>query len=164
LVAATVSAAVAPPVVNFDDEAVLVQLPLSRPRPSVTETDPSGPLTVLAETDTEPRLTVVPGAVMLIDPPVRVKVVVVVPVVAAPATPGRATSSRLAATRAVRPARIVLIDVPFSLSKFCLCLPYVSDVISSRNMARRQCLYAGDPAPMGGALQPVRSLRIVGTT
>jgi hypothetical protein len=109
-------------------------------------------------------LTVVLGTVMLIDPPVRVKVVVVVPVVAALARPGRATSSRVAAARAVRPARSVLIDVPFSLSKFCICLPYVSDVISSRNMARRQCLYAGDPASKGGAFQPVRSLRMVGNT
>jgi hypothetical protein len=67
----------------------------------------------LAATDIEPRFTVVPGTVMLIDPPVRVKVVVVVPVVAALATPGRATSSRLAAARAVRPARSVLMDVPF---------------------------------------------------
>src|SRR6266699_3147548 len=108
-----VSAAVAAPVVNFDDKAVPVQPPLSRPRPSLTVTVPSWPVTELAATDTEPRLTVVPGTVMLSDPPVRVKVVVVVPVVAAPATPGRATSSRLAPTRAVRPARSVFIGVPF---------------------------------------------------
>jgi hypothetical protein len=108
-----VSAAVPPPVVNFDDKAVLVQLPVSRPRPSETETVPSWPVTELAATDTEPRLTVVPGTVMLSDPPVRVKVVVVVPVVAAPATPGRATSTMVAPTRAVRPARSVFIDVPF---------------------------------------------------
>src|SRR5260370_1197843 len=67
----------------------------------------------VAATDTEPRLTVLPGTVMLSDPPVRVKVVVVVPVVAALAMPGSATSTRVAPTRAVRPARSVFIDVPF---------------------------------------------------
>src|SRR5258705_1803752 len=115
LVARMVSAAVPPPVVNFDDRAVLVQLPLSSPRPSVTLTVPSCAVMVPAPTDAEPRLTVVPGAVMLSAPPFRVKVVVVVPVVEAPATPGRATSSRLAPTRAVRPARSVFIGVPFWL-------------------------------------------------
>src|SRR2546423_10570675 len=108
-----VSAAVWPPVAKDDDETVLVQLPFSSPRPSLTLTVPSWPVMEPAATDTEPRLTVVPGTVMLIDPPVRVKVVVVVPVVAALARPGKATSTRVTPTRAVRPARSVLIDVPF---------------------------------------------------
>src|ERR1700716_4345858 len=112
-----VSAAVWPPVVKCDAVTELVHPPDSRPRPSLTETVPSWPLTVLAETETDPRLTVVPGTVMLIDPPVRVKVVVVVPEVAALARPGRATSSRVAAARAVRPARSVLIEGAF-LSNF----------------------------------------------
>src|ERR1700737_554366 len=108
-----VSAALPAPVVNFDAVTELVHPPDSRPRPSLTLTVPSWPVRVPAATDTEPRLTVVPGTVMLIAPPVRVKVVVVVPVVAALARPGRATSSRVAPTRAVRPARTALIDVPF---------------------------------------------------
>src|SRR5256885_1355896 len=111
-----VSAAVWPPVAKDDDETVLVQLPFSSPRSSLTLTVPSWPVRELAATDTEPRLTVVPGTVMLIAPPVRVKVVVVVPVVAALARPGRATSSRVAAARAVRPARSVLMVGAF-LSK-----------------------------------------------
>src|ERR1700730_302666 len=188
-----VSAAVAAPVVNFDAVTELVHPPDSRPRPSLTLTVPSWAVREPAATDAEPRLTVVLGTVMLIAPPVRVKVVVVVPVVAALARPGRATSSRVAPTRAVRPVRSVFIEVPFwwvvkrrmlripsaaragtpscepvsffiglpPLSKFCLCLPYVSDVISSRNMANRQCLYAGHRASMGGPQRPVRSLRMV---
>src|SRR5437660_1349643 len=72
----------------------------------------SGAVREPAATDPEPRLTVVLGTVMLIDPPVRVKVVVV-PVVAALAMPGRATSTRVAPTRAVRPARSVLMGAPF---------------------------------------------------
>src|SRR5438270_348515 len=107
-----VSAAIWLPVVKCDDEIVLGELPFRGARPSVTLTVPSCAVMEPAATDTEPRLTVVLGTVMLIDPPVRVKVVVVVPVVAALATPGRATSSRLAPTRAVRPARSVFIGVP----------------------------------------------------
>src|SRR4030081_3417790 len=108
-----VSGAVPAPVVNFDAVTELVQPPDSSPRVAVPVRVPSWPVRELAATDAEPRLTVVVGTVMLIDPPVRVKVVVVVPVVAAPAAPGRATSSRLAATRAGGPARTVLLDVPF---------------------------------------------------
>src|SRR5882672_12774225 len=108
-----VSAAVPAPVVKCDDVTELVHPPDNSPRLSLTLTVPSRLVRELAATDTVPRLTVVPGTVMLIAPPVRVKVAVVVPVVAAPATPGRATSSTLAATRAVRPARTFFMDLPF---------------------------------------------------
>jgi hypothetical protein len=65
-----------------------------------------------ADTDAAPRLTVVLGTVMLSAPPFRVKVAVIVPVVAAPATPG-STSSTVAPTRAERPARSVLMGAAF---------------------------------------------------
>src|ERR1700730_14035859 len=103
----------AAPMGKCDDETGSGQPPFSSPRLALMVMVRSWPLTVLAATDTEPSLTVVPGAVMLIAPPVRVKVAVVVPVVAALARPGRATSSRVAPTRAVKPARTALIDVPF---------------------------------------------------
>src|SRR5882762_10771387 len=113
------SASVWPPAMNRDDETVLVQLPLSSPRPSLTVMVPRCAVMEPAETDTAAKLTVVLGTVMLIDPPVRVKVVVVVPVVAAPATPERTASSRVAPTRAVRPARNVLTGAAFLVE----CIP-----------------------------------------
>src|SRR5207248_1474099 len=117
LVTSMASAGLWPPAMNRDDETVLVQLPFNSPRPSWTVMVPSRAVMEPAETDTAPKLTVVLGTEMLIDPPVRVKVAVVL-AVAAPAVPGRTTSSRVAPTRAERPARSVLTGLPFWWNAF----------------------------------------------
>src|SRR5947209_11056938 len=118
LATATVSFVVDVPVTKVVDDTVVVQLLTRSPRLSATVTGPSRPAAVAAPVLTVPvaRATVEAGTVMASAPAVRVKVVMVLPLVAAWADPD--TPTKLPRASPVVRARVVSFEPVLMMSRF----------------------------------------------
>src|SRR5947209_5165523 len=115
---ATVSFVVDVPVTKVVDDTVVVQLLTRSPRVSATVTEPSWPAAVAAPVLTVPvaSATVEAGTVMASAPAVRVKVAVVLPLVAAWADP--ATPTKLPRASPVVRASVVSFEPVLMMSRF----------------------------------------------